>query len=86
MATPHAGGATAFSNDTLFMDHCKLGYVDGDGPGNDRIQIRNGKIPSTHRQQWTPLIVIREDNQTCITTNVSGKNGLMKELERAFGV
>jgi len=76
------GGSTAYSKDIMFMDHNKLGYADGSGPGNDRIVAKaEGTLA-----RWTPLIVIREDNQTCITTNVSGKNGLMKELERAFGV
>ena len=96
-----------------------MGYVDGDGPGNERIitelrkkaivptgsyalpvgpafasmiaginQLPAGAAPLSviYQPRWTPIIVIREDNQTCITTNVSGKNGLMKELERAFGV
>ena len=75
------GGSTAFSEDTLFMDHCKLGYPDGHGPGNERILAASKDVP----QRWTPMIAIREDNQTCITTNVYGKYGLMKELERAFG-
>ena len=65
------------------MDHNKLGYPDGDGPGNERIQLASD---DKTLRRWTPVIVIREDNQTCITTNVSGENGLMKELERAFGV
>ena len=75
------GGTTVFSKDMLFMDHCKLGYPCGHGPGNERILSASGNLPP----RWTPIIVIREDNQTCITTNVSGKNGLMKKLERAFG-
>ena len=63
------------------MDHNKLGYPDGHGPGNERIMAATGNLV----RRWTPRIDIREHNQTCITTNVSGKNGLMKELERAFG-
>ena len=67
------------------MDHCdRHGYPDGDGPANElTLAHRKGKLPT---RRWTPIIVIREDNQTCISTNVPGKNGLMKELERAFGV
>lgn len=41
---------------------------------------------TTTPKRWTPKITIREDNTTCISTNTSGKNGQMKELERAFGV
>ena len=68
-------GTIAFSKDTLFMDHNKLGYPDGDGPGNERIRLASD---DKTLRRWTPVIVIREDNQTCITTNVSGKDGLMK--------
>ena len=66
------GGSTAFSRDTMFMDHCdRHGYPDGDGPGNERILAhKKGRLPT---RRWTPIIVIREDNQTCISTNVSGK-------------
>ena len=38
------GGSTAFSRDTLFMDHCdRHGYPDGDGPGNEIICASNNK-------------------------------------------
>ena len=74
------GGSTAFCRDTLFMDHCKMGYPDGEGPGNERILVAKENLP----QRWTPVIIIREDNQTCITTNVSGTNGLMKDTRLPF--
>ena len=78
----YALGSTALSKDTLCMDDCNIDYSDGDGPENERILGAEEKLP----RRCTPLIIIREDNQTCITTNVSGKNGLMKGLEHAFGV
>ena len=50
-------GATAFSKDPLFMDHHKLGYPDGDGPGNERIRLASGDKMS---RRWTPVIVIHK--------------------------
>ena len=66
------------------MDHARLGYPDGDGPGKDRINESRGL--SVLIRRWTPIIVMRENNTTCISTNVYATNGQMKELERAFGV
>ena len=79
------GGSTAHNRDCMFMDHCKLGYLDGDGPGNQ--YIRDGGSDETSVPKiWVPriyiyiYIYIHEDNTTCISTNLSGKNGQMKEL------
>ena len=69
----------------MFINHNRLGYLDGDGPGGNYIQS-GGSDDTTIPKRWTPIIVIREDNTTCISTNLSGKKGQMKELERAFGV
>ena len=79
------GGSTAHNRDCMFMDHRKLGYPDGDGPGVAYIQ-EGGSDETEIPKHWVPRIIIREDNTTCISTNLSGKNGQMKELERAFGV
>ena len=82
---PDCGGSTAHNRDMMFIDHNRTGYPDGDGPGNEHILERKEKDTATPKR-WTPKITIREDNTTCISTNASGKNGQMKELERAFGV
>ena len=77
-------GETVHNRDLVLMDHNRLAYIDGDGPGNRYIEdggCDEGGIP----RRWGPIIIIREDNTTCISTNLSGKNGQMKELERAFG-
>ena len=76
----------------MFIDHNRPGYFDGDGPGNEYIRehLKSGGDPSVCSEvvpaRWTPIITIREDNTTCISTNISGKNGQTKELEKAFGV
>ena len=36
--------------------------------------------------RWTPVIFIHEDNTTCIIAYTTGKNPIMKDLERCFGV
>ena len=80
------------NRDMMFIDHKSPGYFDGDGPGNEYYKefLRNGGSQTVGSEppitRWTPKITIREDNTTCITTNTSGKNGQMKELEKAFGV
>ena len=79
-----AGGCTAFNEDMMFMDHSRLGYPDDDGPGNAPIGESGGL--SAPPRRCTPIIVIRQDNTTAVSTNVSGNNCQMKVLERAFGV
>lgn len=37
-------------------------------------------------EPWVPLIVVHEDNTTCIIAVTTGKNPTMKTLERRFGV
>ena len=78
-------GSTVHNRNLMFMDHNRSGCIDGDGPGNRYIKdggCDGGDVP----RRWGPIITIREDNTMCISTNLSGKNGQMKELERAFGV
>ena len=78
-------GSTAHNRDCMFIDHRKLGYLDGDGPGKQYI-LDGGSDETDVPRSWVPIITVREDNTTCISTNLAGKNGQMKELERAFGV
>ena len=73
------GGSTAHNRDIMFIDPNRLGYVDGDGPGSAYITM-GGSDDTTVPGRWTPIIIIREDNTTCISTNLSDKNGQMKEL------
>ena len=77
-------GPTVQNRDIMVMDHNRLGYTNGDGPANRYIEdggCDGGDIP----RRWGPIVTIREDNTTCISTNLSGKNWQMKGLERAFG-
>ena len=79
------GGAIAHNRDFMFIDHNRLGYVDGGGPGYQYIKD-GGCCDTDIPRSWGPIITTRDDNTTCISTNLSGKNGQMKELEKACGV
>ena len=66
-------GSTLHNRDLMFMDNRKLGYPDGDGPGNKYI-LDGGCDDTEVPRSWGPIICIREGNTICISTNLSGKN------------
>ena len=85
------GAGPTIAQESGLFDACgRPGYSTPDGRKSNGQYVNAGGVTASDIEEsiriWSPKLYLREDNQTCISAALSGKNLIMKELERTFGI